>query len=488
MSNENVSTIIQEIQSAGMDWKQVAQIAAMLKQQEKQGPQTEVPTVVVVNDKPTYSVEISYPDLILTKNKNNIVSRAVICVSQNSYYIQTNKKIIPLTEEGWANFTSGMEKITLQNYWIPILASGKTYYNLLSRLFNEPIALMGIKNRAFPRQITGDTIEDVMAHNRSSWKINYTVERYVSEAKIFQMIKSVYPEFCASCFSKSSWFGGTVAFIYHRYGPEKAKDFIKTADLSLIKWDTNGRGCGYDNNNYTSSSFFMPNIERYCNYQETVHRKELYIEFLTQNKFSTLNKDSFFNGFLYEIPAIDMEYEKLRDYLLFDSYRMGYSGIGDFLREWNDTLFNEQIAFKKIREKYPAHLKEYHDVTARIARAVEQEEQDQKVFEYACKIKPLYETTIGDYIFIVPNSSAEMLDEASQQANCLAGYVSRVAEGETSIVFMRRKESPEQSLITIEICGDCIRQALRAYNRQPDTEEIGILKKYAKKIGVDYEP
>ncbi|MBR3242256.1 MAG: PcfJ domain-containing protein [Bacillus sp. (in: Bacteria)] len=484
MSNENISTIIQEIQSAGMDWKQVAQIAAMLKQQEKQGPQTEVPTVVVVSDKPTYSVEISYPDLILTKTKNNAVSRAVICVSQNSYYIQTNKKIIPLTEEGWANFTSGMQTISLQNYWIPILASGKTYYNLLSQLFYNPITLTGIKNRAFPRRITEDTIEDVMAHNRSSWKMNATIHNYESEAAIFQMIKPVYPEFCASCFNNSAWFGGTVAFIYHRYGPEKAKDFIKTADMSLIKWGTNG----YENNNYTRSSFFMPNIKKYCNYQEVVHRKELYIEFLTQNKFSTLNKDSFFNGFMYEIPAIDMEYEKLRDYLLFDSYRMGYSKIDDFLGEWNDTLFNEQIAFNKIREKYPAHLKEYHDIIARIVSVVEQEEQDKKVSEYACKIKPLYETTIGDYIFIVPNSSAEMLDEASQQANCLAGYVSRVAEGETSIVFMRRKESPEQSLITIEICGDCIRQALRAYNRQPDAEEINILKKYAKKIGVDYEP
>ena len=183
-----------------------------------------------------------------------------------------------------------------------------------------------------------------------------------------------------------------------------------------------------------------------------------------------------------------MEYEKLRDYLLFDSYRMGYSKIGNFLREWNDTLFNEQIAFKKIREKYPAHLKEYHDVTARIAIVVEQKEQDQKVSEHACKIKPLYETTIGDYIFTVPNNSAEMLDEASQQANCLAGYVSRVAKEETSIVFMRHKESPEQSLITIEICGDRICQALRAYNKRPDTEEFAILRKYAKKIGVDYEP
>jgi hypothetical protein len=54
-------------------------------------------------------------------------------------------------------------------------------------------------------------------------------------------------------------------------------------------------------------------------------------------------------------------------------------------------------------------------------------------------------------------------------------------------MFMRDKEQPEASLVTIEIVGDTIAQALRRSNRNPLFEQVQALKKFAKKFKLKYK-
>ena len=92
----------------------------------------------------------------------------------------------------------------------------------------------------------------------------------------------------------------------------------------------------------------------------------------------------------------------------------------------------------------------------------------------------------GNYIFIAPTAPEDFYNEARNQANCLAGYVGRFAKGEDIIMFMRDKEQPEASLVTIEIVGDTITQALRRSNKQPLFEQVQALNKFAKKFKLKY--
>ncbi|WP_080678410.1 PcfJ domain-containing protein [Ruminococcus albus] len=60
----------------------------------------------------------------------------------------------------------------------------------------------------------------------------------------------------------------------------------------------------------------------------------------------------------------------------------------------------------------------------------------------------------------------DLLDEATQQHNCVASYAQSIAEGRSLIYVMREKKAPEKSLITIELTPKThkIRQKLLAYN------------------------
>ena len=93
----------------------------------------------------------------------------------------------------------------------------------------------------------------------------------------------------------------------------------------------------------------------------------------------------------------------------------------------------------------------------------------------------------GNYIFIAPTAPEDFYNEARNQANCLAGYVSRFAKGDDIIMFMRDKEQPDMSLVTIEIIGDTITQALRRSNHYPLFEQVQALKKFAKKFKLKYK-
>lgn len=57
-----------------------------------------------------------------------------------------------------------------------------------------------------------------------------------------------------------------------------------------------------------------------------------------------------------------------------------------------------------------------------------------------------------EYTIITPKSVKEFQEESRQQGNCvLSNYCRRVADGETNIYFIRKKQSPDKSFITLEI-------------------------------------
>ena len=56
------------------------------------------------------------------------------------------------------------------------------------------------------------------------------------------------------------------------------------------------------------------------------------------------------------------------------------------------------------------------------------------------------------------------------QNNCVASYIDRVIDGNCHILFLRKKDHPKESLVTIEIRNNEIIQAKRRFN-YPVTQE-----------------
>lgn len=99
------------------------------------------------------------------------------------------------------------------------------------------------------------------------------------------------------------------------------------------------------------------------------------------------------------------------------------------------------------------------------------------------RIDKHYECSFGDYVFIYPDSTQDIKDEACMQNNCVASYIDEVLNGNCHILFLRKKSNPKESLVTIEVRNNYIVQAKRKFNYDITPEEQRIIDMWNKKFG-----
>ena len=75
-----------------------------------------------------------------------------------------------------------------------------------------------------------------------------------------------------------------------------------------------------------------------------------------------------------------------------------------------------------------------------------------------------------------------MIDEGSQQHNCLRTYISSYSDNLCQIYFMRLKKEKTKSFVTIEVRNNRIVQARAKFNDEPSKEITNILKKWEKTL------
>ena len=147
-----------------------------------------------------------------------------------------------------------------------------------------------------------------------------------------------------------------------------------------------------------------------------------------------------------------------------------------------DFLMRELLDYAKMMneisgkfDKYPRHFLTTHKIATRNYNRLRKKFEEEK---FKSRIDESLECKIGDYIFIYPKTTQEIKDEAVQQGNCVASYISRVIDGDCHILFMRHIESPEKSLVTLEIRNNQIVQAKRRFNDYPTAKDNLAIKKW----------
>ena len=158
------------------------------------------------------------------------------------------------------------------------------------------------------------------------------------------------------------------------------------------------------------------------------------------------------------------------DYICFDLYRQGYGEVTEnFFREYMDYLSMQKNFYGKVKEKYPEHFKTAHDVIALKVNLAKAAEQCENFAEQAEQVKGLEYSAMG-YCIVVPTEPRELADEGINLSHCVGDYIDRVTSGECHILFLRRRNAPEQSLVTLQLCGQSICQA-QGMNRRSITKE-----------------
>lgn len=151
-------------------------------------------------------------------------------------------------------------------------------------------------------------------------------------------------------------------------------------------------------------------------------------------------------------------------------------GMDYFIRELKDyAVMMAQISPKF--DKYPRHFLTTHKIASRNYNRLKETFEEDK---FKQRINLDMERTFGDYRFIYPKSTQEIKDESVQMNNCVSSYIKRVIEGSCDILFLRYKDYPDESLVTIEVRENKIVQALQKYNNPLNKEQQEIVNKWNK--------
>ena len=439
-SEVNIQDIAEVLKAQGLDIRELAKQAKLLKTTPTPTPKTSSPTVKKENS--FELVLVNYPDFVIEKRMATVTKRVVIMPSCDGYYLKTIPNNRPnessaeiLSADLYVSFAQGMEDIDMpEDFWVNKIKSGKRFYNDMNTYLKTEGMIDMIKNHCAQKMRISSSENDLY-ENKKIYKERvktYLANRILNiEFSKTDKTKAKYMLDHASYFVKG---------ITDKFGLNNARDFLNAFEDSLItaeqvpcfqhaRWDrTVCGGCVY-----------TPNI-----------------------------------------PDCEMQYSSFKDYILYGAVHMGYANnMRHFFVEWGDSIEMQKLLYNKIKEKYSLNLPTIHHQLSYQAE-LRKAEIDAVKFEIAASKAKAYEYKNSKYCILAPTKKEDFSDEAIQQANCVAGYVDKFAEEKSVVLFMRKTDDVEHSLVTIEVCDGIIRQAYQARNTRITEVQREFINEWAK--------
>ena len=174
------------------------------------------------------------------------------------------------------------------------------------------------------------------------------------------------------------------------------------------------------------------------------------------------------------IEIIKMYHLEVKRLMIYIHYLNGvelidFEEIINTYPEYLEQELQDNNGNKNKMYKFPCnYYTEYHRQQARLRRRNELANYNPEEVEYEFAY---LEYEDEKFKIILPRSPEDVQDEGDQQGHCVADrFMDTIAAGDTCVVFMRRSDRPNHSLITIEIRNNCIRQAC-IYDNDPVPEE-----------------
>ena len=224
---------------------------------------------------------------------------------------------------------------------------------------------------------------------------------------------------------------------------------------------------------------------KYENKYKEFFNNSKYLNFMIENninKKTDMSLIKFISEKLYYIEKI-LEIQKINLVELkryFDSQNLSK----EYLIEYLDYLSIAKKLGLNIKDKkilYPDNLLDEHDKLYTEITILE----DPSINKDISKLSSLLELNVyeDDKYIIIPASSIESLvDESTQQQNCVRTYSKRYSNNDVQIYFMRKKEDITKSFVTIEVQNGKIIQARTKFNELPSSDVNLVLKKWEKQI------
>lgn len=133
-------------------------------------------------------------------------------------------------------------------------------------------------------------------------------------------------------------------------------------------------------------------------------------------------------------------------------------------------------------EKYSKSLKKDHDIANmnyQVAKDQIAKDSFKKIIEQHSYKNLMFNDK--EYAVIIPAQPEDLVNEGSSLSHCVASYVQDVVKEKCKILFVRKKDKPEESLLTVEVRNGKIIQVRGFGNRNPMSEEKQFISKWAEK-------
>lgn len=103
-------------------------------------------------------------------------------------------------------------------------------------------------------------------------------------------------------------------------------------------------------------------------------------------------------------------------------------------------------------------------------------------FDNSIEANKHLEWSQDNYLIRMPTGADDIRDEADQMHHCVATYIPQIEAGEKIVMFMRDKDDPDKSLVTVEVIDGAITQAYAQRDTEPSIPcQVWLTKWAAKK-------
>ena len=350
---------------------------------------------------------------------------------------------------------------------------GDSAVSFISQVWDIPVENIGVK-------YTFRELRFALSRNKSTEIIFRTAPKSIQNALLSLKIETAEPVYKLVHLTKAEY--------------KEASDRNVLDDwmnlLSIIKssFRDDSKNYYYGNNDnmtledfchYTNQEWFDV-IEKAKYWDEEFEFNHVQIGGYGGNVFSATlsaylrDNNSYRNSKFYQFYT----FGKFMDYVCEEAVNQGFKSLNSFIGELRDYL-NMCVSMDIKPTLYSSYLKQTHDITSRNYEVKLTEEQNE-MFENAYKDFKPYTTKDGKYSVIRPKNADDIKHEGSELNHCVSSYISKVIRRNCLIVFLRKADKLDKSLVTMEINNDAIVQARGASNRSIDEVEFAAINEYAK--------
>ena len=330
---------------------------------------------------------------------------------------------------------------------------------------------------------------EVLGINRAQWQYltSHTMSNTPGDVcNNFHAIRQLKYYFCGE--TRNTWNTYTPEKPYKALKDVPMNEFVEAFDIWYKTTYTDFFGNHYSDNHLDFTKIQGYSRSNIMGYQDSILADFHPQSFSDRLRWDSRNNDAglSFIKLVKECIKKNISYSLLTDY-----HRMRSDckrNVPNFREEdWPVVPDNQQ------------QVRLFHDRLVDISnnfRNLQRAEQEkQRNVQYATRLKELrkfnYEEPSDNRCIICPEDLMDIVSEGQRLHHCVGSYTSAVANGANTIMFLRDKNSKDQSYATIDMVKDPdtkvwkIRQAHTAYNGPISSEDVAFLKRWATVNNVD---